>query len=185
LKNNDGETAADVGRNDEVKHTISKAADIRAKKIAEDEEKLKKEREEKELKEAEQQQLLMKSSGPLVNTTGDLFSTTNVSLCSPRSSLVRAQLVDKDVEIIYLKDQLVKMYSKMSFLESENESLRRRVVSLEQQQLNTSTNSASNNNMTNNSDEKFEALGIELQQLKEQNLQLKSTLKSVLNNSMS
>lgn len=40
LKNNDGETAADVGRNDEVKHTIGKAAEIRAKKVAEDEEKV-------------------------------------------------------------------------------------------------------------------------------------------------
>lgn len=40
LKNNDSETAADVGRNDEVKTTISKGEAIRAKKLAEDEEKV-------------------------------------------------------------------------------------------------------------------------------------------------
>jgi predicted nucleic acid-binding Zn-ribbon protein len=57
------------------------------------------------------------------------------------------------------------------------------MVSLEQQQqMSASTNNMSNHNT--NSDEKLEALGNELQQLKEQNLQLKSTLKSVLNNTI-
>jgi ankyrin repeat protein len=40
IKNNDSETAADIGRNDEVKTTISKAEAIRGKKLAEDEAKV-------------------------------------------------------------------------------------------------------------------------------------------------
>ncbi len=40
MKNNDNETAAEVGRNDEVKTTIGKAEAIRAKKLTEDEEKV-------------------------------------------------------------------------------------------------------------------------------------------------
>ena len=130
-----------MGRNDEVKHTISKAADIRAKKVAEDEEKVLFESFVAMIffyivfnildEEGTRRKRIKGSRATAVTNEiqwshseyyrflnnsivllhyffplGELYTTTNISTCSPRSSFMRAQLVDKDVEIIYLKDQV-------------------------------------------------------------------------------
>ena len=112
-----------------------------------------------------------------------------LSMSSPRSILFKAQLTDKDVEIQQLKNQVVSMYSKMSFLETENDSLRKRVVSLEQLQLqlqllqhkgvSTSAEDSSGQSPENPHD-RIVVLEGEVRQLREQNAQLKATLKSVL-----
>jgi regulator of replication initiation timing len=105
--------------------------------------------------------------------------------------LFKAQLIDKEVEIQMLKDQVVQMYAKMSFLEAENDSLRKRVVSLEQLQHTPAPGKSASSisedgpgSGSGSSPEKARdrivALESEVRQLREQNMQLKSTLKSVL-----
>ena len=105
-----------------------------------------------------------------------------LSLSSPRGTLLKAQLTDKDVEILQLKDQVVKMYSKMTFLEAENDSLRKRLVTLEQQHLLLVQSGHVSDKGTGPLDpSQQESMEAELRQLREQNLQLKTTLKSILN----
>ena len=110
-----------------------------------------------------------------------------LSMSSPRSILFKAQLTDKDVEIQQLKNQVVSMYSKMSFLETENDSLRKRVVSLEQLQLQllqhkgvSASAEDSSSQSPENPHDRIVVLEGEVRQLREQNAQLKATLKSVL-----
>lgn len=120
-----------------------------------------------------------------------------LSLSSPRSGIFRAQLVDKEIEIMSLKDQIVKMYSKMTTLEAENELLRKRTVVLEKGLEETSIHqpklSAKEKegdggggglllpSMQQEYEAKIERLEKEVQTLKDQNMQLKTTLKSILN----
>ena len=148
---------------------------------------LKKEREEKEKEriEAEEKAAASLSSTTLSKSESVLLS----ALGSPRSSLFKAQLIDKEVEIQMLKDQVVQMYAKMSFLEAENDSLRKRVVSLEQLQhtpapgksaSSISEDGSGSGSSPEKARDRIVALESEVRQLREQNMQLKSTLKSVL-----